>query len=75
MKSKHIYLLILIAWTSCTKPDLYQQKINDIPTKTPNYNTQIRFSRNMLPINPYFEIIDFDIVEKGSMSKMQIKKR
>ena len=75
MKSKHIYLLILIAWTSCTKPNLYQLKINDIPTKAPNYNIELRFASNKLPINPYFEIIDYDIVEKGAMSKMQIKKR
>ena len=75
MKTKHIYLLSLIVLVSCTKANIYQQKINDIPTKAWNYNMDIRFAGNILPINPYFEIIDFDIVEKGSMSKMQIKKK
>ena len=75
MKSEYILFLAFIALASCTKPNFYQHKINDIPTKAPNYSTDIRFASNKSPINPYFEIIDFDIVVKGPMSKMQVKKR
>ncbi len=75
MKAKFIYLLPIIGLTSCTKPNFYQQKINDIPTKTPNYNTELIFVNDSFPTKPYFEIVDFDIVEKGSMSKWEIQKR
>lgn len=75
MKSKRIFFLSFLALVSCTKPKFYQQTINDIPTKTPNFNTEIRFTKDNLPTRPYFEIIAFDIVKKGSMSKREIKKR
>lgn len=75
MKSEHIFVLAFIVLISCSKPNLYQHKINDIPTKAPNFNADIRFASDNSPITPYFEIVDFDIVEKGSMSKMQVKKR
>ena len=75
MKAKLIYLLPILGLISCTKPNFYQQKINDIPTNGPNYNTELRFINNDSPTRPYFEIVDFEIVEKGSISKMGIQKR
>lgn len=67
-------LLPLLFLLACVKPSIYQARINDIPTRSPNYNAEVRFLGARNPINPYFEIIDFELVKKGSLSKRQVKK-
>lgn len=67
-------LLLLALLLSCSKPNLYQLRINDIPTKSPNYNAEVRFIWQKNPINPYLEIIDFELLKKGNLSKNQVKR-
>lgn len=67
-------LLSLVLLLSCTKPNLYQVKINDIPTKSPNFNAEVRFIGEGNPINPYFEIIEFELVKKGMLSKQDVQR-
>lgn len=75
MKNQCIFLISLVLATSCTKPKIYHQRINDIPASAPNYNADIRFAGQNSPQNPYFEIVDINIIEKGSLNKNQIKNR
>jgi hypothetical protein len=67
-------ILPLALLLSCSKPNVYQAKINDIPTKSPNYNSEVRFIWQKNPINPYLEIIDFQLVKKGRLSRNQVKR-
>lgn len=68
------YTIFLFLLSSCTKPNFYQLQINDIPTKSPNYNAQIVFLGEKLQTDPYFEVIDFEIQVKGILNKKDIRK-
>ncbi len=74
MQLRRATLLPLALLLSCAKPNLYQAKINDIPTKSPNSNAEVRFIGEGNPINPYFEIIDFELVKKGMLSKHDVQR-
>ena len=74
MKAYLFALFGLVLFGSCTKPTFYQLKINDIPARAPNFNTEIRLIEDSVPIKPYFEIIDFDLVKNGALSNREIRK-
>ena len=74
MKAYLFALFGLILFGSCTKPTFYQLRINDIPARAPNFNTEIRLIEDGVPIKPYFEIIDIDLVKNGSLSIREIRK-
>ena len=67
--------LIVFTICSCVRPKFYQQRIIDIPTSGPNFNTDIRFVGQNLPKNPYFEIMAIYLEEKGDLTISQIKKK
>ena len=75
MKTYYLAILGMLIAVSCTPPKYYQLRINDIPTKSPNFNTEIRFIEEGLPAKPYFEVIDIDLVEKGRLTEKEIKQR
>ncbi len=68
-------LILVVLLSSCARQNFYLSRINDIPTSFPNFNTEIRFSGEPLPQNPYFEIIDIDLREKGIKNKKDIRQR
>lgn len=74
MKSQLCLLTCLLLFCYCSRPNFYHQKINDIPTVSPNFNAEVRFIGEELPIQPYFEIVEFDFVEKGSFNKKKVRK-
>ena len=73
MKTPYYRLFLAILLCSCSKSHYYQLRINDIPTKAPNYNAEVRFVVDEKPITPYFELIDFNLIEKGKLNKLQVK--
>ena len=75
MRTTFISLCITLLICSCIKPKLYQQRINDIPTSGPNFNTDIRFIGQDPPKNPHFKVIDIYLEEKGNLTKKQITKK
>jgi hypothetical protein len=74
MKKQLFYYLIFICFYSCSLPKPYHQRINYIPTKGPNFGVEILFQEKP-PTKPYFEVIDFDIVEKGKLSRREVMKK
>lgn len=74
MKIHHYLCLIFICFFSCSLPKPYYQRINNIPTIGPNFGVEILFQEKP-PTKPFFEVIDFDIVEKGKLSRMEIMKK
>ncbi len=74
MHVRRSILLPFVLLLSCAKPNLYQAKINDIPTRSPNFNAEVRFIGEGTPINPYFEIIDFELLKKGMLSKHDVQR-
>jgi hypothetical protein len=74
MKKQLFYCLIFVYFYSCSPPKPYYQRINYIPTKGPNFGVEMLFLEKP-PVKPYFEVIDFDIVEKGKLSKWEIMKK
>ena len=75
MKYALYYSIFLFSFVSCSKPNYYQLRINDIPTKSPNYNAQILFLGEKLPTEPYFEVIDFEVHLNGKFNKQDIRRR
>jgi hypothetical protein len=65
----------LLTAFACVQPNYYQQRINDIPTVEPNFGAKIRFAGDSLPLKPFFEVIDFELVEKGRLSRDEVKSK
>lgn len=74
MKTNYLIILGLFLAGSCAPPKYYQLRINDIPTKSPNYNAEIRFIKDSLPVRPYFEVVDIDLLEKGNLTEKEIRR-
>ena len=75
MKYPKFLLLSCLIFGSCVRPTFYHQSINDIPTRAPNYNLDIRFTGQDPPKAPYFQIMEIHVMEKGNLSRKQIMKR
>ncbi len=70
-----LLLLSFVMVVSCTAPLRYNQIINDIPTKTPNFSTEVSFLGEPKPSKPYFEVVDINISAKGVQNNASIRKR
>ncbi|MCG8307469.1 MAG: hypothetical protein MI975_08760 [Cytophagales bacterium] len=75
MKTHFLFIICALLLDSCIQPKYYQQRINDIPASAPNFGVEIRFAGDSLPSRPYFEVIDFELFEKGTLGKEEIKAR
>ncbi len=70
------FLLYIATFVLSCSPHLrYHQLINDIPTKFPNFGTEIRFLGDSLPSKPFFEVIDIQLEIAGPFSHEILKKR
>lgn len=74
MKNLYFLPLIVLCIASCKLPKPYHQRINYIPINSPNFGVEMLTS-DQLPTKPYFEVIDFDLVEKGKLSRREVMKK
>lgn len=69
------FLFVGLICCCCTAPQRYQQKINDIPLISPNYNADVRFKGEKMPSTPYLEVLDLDVVLNGKMDVFELRKK
>ncbi|MDZ7607005.1 MAG: hypothetical protein U5K79_15760 [Cyclobacteriaceae bacterium] len=64
---KTFLLSIASVLLSCSPHLRYNQLINDIPTQSPNFGTEVRFLGDSLPSKPFFEVLDIQFEIKGTI--------
>lgn len=75
MKAQLFPLALFFFFVSCITPKFYHQRVNNIPTKSPNFEVLVYLLGDQIPEKPYFEIVDFYMAEKGRLSKSAILKK
>lgn len=72
MKNAFLTILIPVFCFGCTMPQYYHQRINNIPTRPNNFDVAIYLQGDAVPEEPYFEIVEFYLREKGKLSRKEI---
>jgi hypothetical protein len=75
MKTQLLRFALFFFCASCTVPKFYFQRVNNIPTKSPNFDVAVYMQGEKVPERPYFEIIDIYMAEKGKLDKNTILKK
>ncbi len=75
MKSTFLALGIAVLCAGCMTPQHYYQRVNNIPTRPYNFDVKIVMLGDPVPAKPFFEIVEFNLREKGKMSEREMKNK
>jgi hypothetical protein len=75
MKTQLLPFTLFFLFVSCTAPKFYYQRVNNIPTNSPNFDVDIYMHGDTAPEKPHFEIVEIYMVEKGKLDKSTIIKK